>query len=268
MRARSGRVIVLCTIILASLTGCGNFTLSGILDTPPGGPTGPNSLTIAPATVNAETNATVQFTASGGVGSYTWTASFGSVVVSGNTGTYTVPGTPDTYTVTVTDSTGGWREATIFASSKTPLVISPATVTLRAGSTFTFNASGGTSPYAYTVSDGSGTIDSSGLYEAPPTTAEVTNTIQVEDSALPTHAIVTAKVTLAEPPELTIAPLAITLVTGSTYAFTASGGVPTYSYSVLPGGAGGGVDSSGLYTAPGATGVDFVHVTDKGGRVC
>ena len=45
--------------------------------------------------------------------------------------------------------------------------------------------------------------------------------------------------------------------------FIAVGGVGPYTYSVDIGGAGGTIDSSGLYTAPSVTGADVVRVTDS-----
>jgi len=45
--------------------------------------------------------------------------------------------------------------------------------------------------------------------------------------------------------------------------FLGSGGNPPYSYSVVPGGAGGSIDgATGVYTAPIVTGIDVVKVTD------
>ncbi len=42
-----------------------------------------------------------------------------------------------------------------------------------------------------------------------------------------------------------------------------AGGVGPYTYAVLGGGAGGSINSSGLYTAPNATGIDTIQVTDS-----
>lgn len=49
-----------------------------------------------------------------------------------------------------------------------------------------------------------------------------------------------------------------------TTPFGANGGTEPYSYSVLPGGAGGSIDSvTGLYTSPGSYGTDTIEVTDS-----
>jgi GGDEF domain-containing protein len=55
---------------------------------------------------------------------------------------------------------------------------------------------------------------------------------------------------------------------GITASFLASGGTAPYTYAVLPGGAGGSIDSDGIYTAPAvvptdpATQYDTIQVTD------
>lgn len=50
---------------------------------------------------------------------------------------------------------------------------------------------------------------------------------------------------------------------GVTVPFSGIGGIPPYIYDVAPGGAGGTIDSNGLYTAPAITGTDTVEVTDS-----
>ncbi len=51
----------------------------------------------------------------------------------------------------------------------------------------------------------------------------------------------------------------------STISFFATGGTSPYAYSVVVGGVGGTINSSGLYTAPNAYGEDTVRVTDANG---
>lgn len=51
---------------------------------------------------------------------------------------------------------------------------------------------------------------------------------------------------------------------GLTIPFGATGGSPPYTFSVLPGGAGGSINpTTGVYTSPSTTGVDIVQVTDS-----
>lgn len=65
-------------------------------------------------------------------------------------------------------------------------------------------------------------------------------------------------------PALTLAPSKVVIGPSITRSFGASGGTSPYTYSVVPGGAGGSIDSDGTYTAPtGVYGVDTVKVTDS-----
>ncbi len=61
---------------------------------------------------------------------------------------------------------------------------------------------------------------------------------------------------------LVIKPDTATVYVGEVYVFSASGGIPPYTYEVVSGG--GSIDSvSGVYTAPGSVGSATVRVTDS-----
>ena len=63
---------------------------------------------------------------------------------------------------------------------------------------------------------------------------------------------------------LAISPTSTTLPVGSQFTFSASGGDPPYSYSIVTGS--GTIDeSSGLYTAPSTPGMDTIQVMDSVG---
>ncbi len=74
-----------------------------------------------------------------------------------------------------------------------PLYILPDSVTLYIGSTFTFYVAGGTAPYTFSVSGGSGTITDEGVYTAPSSAG--TETVSVADSQGET---VTASITVTD----------------------------------------------------------------------
>ena len=62
--------------------------------------------------------------------------------------------------------------------------------------------------------------------------------------------------------ELVVAPISVTVSTGSTVQFSASGGTGPYTFVVVTGA--GTIDpESGLYTAPGVSSVDIVRVVDE-----
>lgn len=144
-------------------------------------------------------------------------------------------------------------------SSTAPLAISPSVVGVFVGGTANFTASGGTSPYTFTVLGGGvgGSVNSSGVYTAPAEGG--TDTVQVSDKA---GLISNATVTVVAAPQLQISPAALTLNTGSTFQFAATGGVPSYTYTLSAGS--GTITSTGSYTAPGSAGSDSVQVSDSG----
>jgi hypothetical protein len=75
----------------------------------------------------------------------------------------------------------------------------------------------------------------------------------------------TGTITITVNPVLTISPSTHSLAVNNTKTFTATGGSPPYTYSVVGGGAGGTiVAATGVYTAPAAVGggIDMVRVTD------
>jgi hypothetical protein len=62
---------------------------------------------------------------------------------------------------------------------------------------------------------------------------------------------------------LAISPSSSTVSSNGTIQFSASGGVPPYTFSILSGV--GSINSSGLYTAPATPGTTYILVTDKQG---
>ena len=62
---------------------------------------------------------------------------------------------------------------------------------------------------------------------------------------------------------MNIFPSRTALAISLTQPFSAVGGTPPYTFKILPGGAGGSVDGSGIYTAPSVTGQDVIEVTDS-----
>jgi hypothetical protein len=252
------------------LAGCGNFSLSDILDAPPPGglPIEPRVLTLVPVTVNvpvstATVSTVVKFTAQGGILPYVWAedtnGTDGSI---DSTGLYTVPEAPGTYTVSVTDDAGAFSESTVMASLTVPLSISPAAITIGAGSSVTFTASGGLGSYGWSLTQGGGSFTpglASATYTAPGFAESAKITLTDTTTSDTRDAFVTVT---AAPTVLTISPTTISLGTGQTVAFSAGGGVVPYAYSVLDGGVGGSIDAAGLYTAPASAGTDTVRVTD------
>ncbi len=147
-----------------------------------------------------------------------------------------------------------------FTGPTLALSIGPGKTGTLVGGTLYFTASGGVTPYTFSVLSGGagGTINSSGTYTAPNSSG--TDTVQVKDSS---GQIANASVTVVAAPPLRIVPANLQVNVGDNYPFSATGGVPPYSYSLI--GTGGGVTSSGMLTATG-NGSVTVTATDSIGE--
>lgn len=211
---------------------------------------------ISPAPLTLAVNNTATFTATGGASPYTYSIVSGGGTINSTTGFFTAPATAGTTVVRVTDSLGGTGESTVTVNPA--LAISPLGDTVNANGSKTFTATGGVSPYTFSVTSGGGTINAStGVFTAP--VAPGTSTIQVTDSYGNT-----ASTTLTILNQVSISPTTVTLAVNNTATFTATNGSSPYTFSVLSGD--GTVNSTtGVYTAPATSGTATVRVTDQFG---
>jgi len=198
------------------------------------------------------------FTAEGGATPYVFTIASGSGTVNPDTGEYTAPGTAGSAVVGATDSLGNFDSAEVTIVPDAALLISPASLTLNVGGTANFSATGGTSPYEFTILSGDGTIGlDTGIYDA--WSSAGTDIVRLTDDLGATR---DAVVTIVSAGPLSINPPAAVVEQDDVFDFYADGGSPPYTYSVSSG-AGFVNSSSGLYTAPSATGSATVRVTDS-----
>jgi PKD repeat protein len=214
------------------------------------------ALALSPASSIIAVNDVLALNATGGVAPYTFSIAAGGGSVNAS-GQYTASSSAGSATVQVTDSEG--HVATSAVTINSALALAPASATIAASDAVTFTASGGVPPYSYTVFSGGGTISGSGAYTAPSATG--TAVVRVTDAVANS---VSASITIN--PAMAIAPVTKTLLVGTSSSFGASGGVPPYAFSVVTGGAGGTIDSSGAYTAPASAGTDTVRVADSIGN--
>ena len=141
-----------------------------------------------------------------------------------------------------------------------PVTITPGKVMLDAGMTETFRAAGGIPPYSYSITSGTGSIDStSGIYTAPASSGQAV--VRATDSSAQ---YAEANVTVNAALSVGSGPGAVDGNTSLTLKPT--GGQPPYRFSVVSGT--GTVDPvSGVYTAPSAAGTTTVQVADSLGAI-
>jgi hypothetical protein len=240
-----------------AVSSCNNFSLSGILDNPPAGP---GSLRLLPDAANVKTGTTLQFSASGGSGSYFFAVESGGAGGSINgTGLYTAPALPGTDTITVTDSAGTMYSSTAMVVPALPLALTPTSTSVNAHGSVVFAASGGSGVYSWTKVSGVGT-QSGATFSADWTAG--TATIRVTDTLTSDYR--EATITVNPPTAVQVSPSSTTLNAGQIISFTGSGGSGAYTWSKT----GVGTLVGATYTAPwtgGGSATITVTDTNTGG---
>ena len=140
------------------------------------------------------------------------------------------------------------------------ITVTPATVSLAAGGSTQFSASGGSAGYIWSISPQAGTIDQTGFYNAPSSVSSNQTVTVTATSSADATVSGTAKITLTATPtssvSVSISPTTATLTPGQTQQFSASvsnATVNTVTWSITP--VTGSIDQTGLYTAPAAISV-------------
>ncbi len=246
-------------------------------------------LTITTAALPSGTQGVAYSTAlaaTGGTTPYAWSTSAGSLPpgLTLNAGTGLIFGTPTaggtfTFTVMVTDTSAPQqtttRQLSIVVTS--PLVLS--TTSLPGGVqgapySFALSASGGTTPYTFTVVAGALptglTLSASGVLSGTPlVTGTTTFQVRVRDSSAPAQNVFRTFTLTISPPLLVSTTSLPNGVVGVPYSaqLTATGGNPAYAWSVLGGTlpAGLTLSSSGLLSGTPTASAPYnftVQVTD------
>lgn len=207
--------------------------------------------TLAGGVVGAAYSQTL--TATGGTAPYTWSVAAGTLPggLTLNAATGAISGTPNAtgtfnFTIQAVDSTGLSSQAKLsIVITNPPLTITTSSLpngTVGTAYSQTLIATGGLSPYTWSVASGSlpaglTLIPATGAITGTPTTPGTSNfTLQVTDSA---QATVQAKLSIV----VVVAPIAVTTASlpggtlGLAYSQTlgASGGTPPYSWAVTSG---------------------------------
>jgi hypothetical protein len=213
-------------------------------------------LQISPSIIMLAKNTTYnQFEALGGVAPFTFTTS-GTGSINSTSGQFNAPSTTGTTSVTVTDALGYISEAKVIITENTRFVVKNAIVQI--GDTLDFNnlIEGGSSPYLFTVNEGS----FSNLIFHPPAspgayiiTVRDSNNLQVQTSVLVY-------------PSFKIVPEQMTIAVNSLDFFSVNGGLPPYTFSIASG-VGTINPQTGAYLAGVTVGSAVIEVRDSGDHV-
>ncbi len=225
------------------------------------------SITINPTSASVVQGGQQQFSATVSGSSNTgvnWSVTQGTGTVN-SSGLFTAPNAQETDTVQAQSQADTTKTAT--ATVTTPAVsisVSPTSATLNPGAQrqFTATVSGTTNTgVTWSVTKGTGTITSSGLFTAP--NVQEIDTVQAQSQADNTKAA-TASVTVSSNISISISPSSATVNQGAQRQFTAtvSGTSNTgVNWSVTQGS--GTINASGLFTAPNAQESDTVQAQSQ-----
>jgi hypothetical protein len=200
---------------------------------------------------------------------YTWTVVNGGGTIDAS-GVFTAGTAPGAYANTVratANGVSGTASVTVTVGALDHVVVSPPSVTLVPGGIQPFAAAGYDQysnvisglTYTWTVVNGGGTVDASGVFTAGTAPGAYANTVRATANGVSGTASVT--VTVGALDHVVVSPPSVTLVPGGIQPFAAAGydryenvvsGL-TYTWTVANGG--GTIDASGVFTAgtvPGA----------------
>jgi hypothetical protein len=214
----------------------------------------PTTLVCAPPTQTVGIGAPAAMTATGGTGTYSWSAP-GGVTPSGTGAAFSTSyATAGTRTVTVTSGTQT-ASCTVIVPEIPPLVCAPPTQTVSIGAPAAMSATGGTGTYSWSAPGGSTPAGTGAAFSTSYATAG-TRTVTV------TSGTQTASCTVIVPeiPPLVCAPPSQLVGIGSPATMTATGGTGTYSWSA-PGGTTASGTGPSFTTSYTTAGTNTVTVT-------
>ena len=226
-----------------------------------------NGVGVNPQDMHVAPRATVQFTAFGGSGTgytYTLAANGSGATVDATTGLYTAGPTPSTTDrLSVSDSLG--KTVTTLITVGPGVSITPAMMMVAPLGPISFTVAGGSSTgyvFSFASNGSGGTLNAAlGRYQAGATGGS-SDTVGVLDSLGNG-----AQADIQVGPALSVAPATATVPPRGPQLFVASGGSPSYAFSLSVNGSGASINpSTGEYTA-GATAatLDTVTVHDANG---
>tara|TARA_B100000686_G_scaffold348698_1_gene440367 strand:+ start:1226 stop:2122 length:897 start_codon:yes stop_codon:yes gene_type:complete len=214
-------------LIVVFFVSCTNATDGGPL-----GPSGVSSssalIQVTPATATVAKNDTINFAATGGTGTYTWSLSNPTLAsIESATGAYTAGTSTGTVTITATDENGSMGTSTVTIGQKS-LTVVPSTAQVGKTNTLQFAVVGATEPVFWSSSDTTvGNIDvNTGLFTAGVNTGTITITVLDADGDSGTSSLTVIANTI------TVTPVANTFNSAGTQIFTGAGGTGNYTWTL------------------------------------
>ena len=247
------------------------------------------TITISPPSATVATGGTQLFTAvvrdaAGNILAIApnWSTTAGGSINS--SGLFTAGTTAGLFANAVTASIGsivGTASVTISSGAMTSVTVTPNPQVLAPGASQQFTAVGrdaNGNVVAFTptwsVQAGGGTINAGGLFTAGAVASTFANTIRACSTAAcgsgSIAGFATVTVSAGALASITVTPDPVNVGTGASQQFTAVGKdasgnvvpiVPAPTWAVLPGHAGGTIQSTGRYTAPASAGIDSIRAT-------
>ena len=271
--ATAGSFQVTASLVGGSLTSSAAVTIAGSSSPIV-------SIRVSPTSATLATGASQLFTASATlqdgstlVPDVTWTATGGTITAGG---LYTAGGTAGSFQVTATQKSGTLAATATVAVTSAVLqavVLTPSSVSLTTGARQQFTVSGrwsdgSTTAPAITYSATGGTITAGGLYTAGTTTGTFSVTATQQGGTLSATATITITAPVLQ--AVIITPSSVSLTTGATQQFSASGrwsDGSTTALAVTYSATGGTITAGGLYTAGPTPGTFSVTATQQGGTL-
>ncbi len=259
---RIGGLLLAAAGLALALAGCGDLSLFAALKGD-----SPGELRFSPNSALVPEKTDFAFTVTGGFTPYEVGISGSLAVREGTTWLFPgrdIAGQSQLFTIQATDLLGNTAtaEVTVYAVTST-LQLSVSEVTLIAGDSWTFTATGGSGGYTWTVDhvpvDPAPTPDDTYTYVS---SAPGSYTVAVTDSiGLSQAAAVTVRAYDPTAP-LEITPIAATVEVNGTLILSALGGTGTYSFSALRGSFAAVDANPATYTAPAGSGPDTISLSD------
>jgi hypothetical protein len=179
-----------------------------------------------------------------------WSATGGTCTSTGpTTATWAPPGTPGDYLITATSVADPSVSATALVHLLPPQVVitlTPSYATVQPGQVFQFGVA--TNAGNVTWSADRGAITTDGWFTAPDSGTAIVTATSTMNPAIQETAAITIR-----PVDVVVAPSRIVILKNATYRFSGFASTGGLTWSVVEPG-GGGIDATGLYTAPAVNG--------------